>query len=1221
MRARGFVRSSILASVVSCVVVGVATLAAGVPVAGAAPVCKERDDCKRACGDGGGPTLECTRYADLLAAGKGGEPERAEALALYRRACGARDGDPAACLAGARLAGEGRMLEVDRDPALQRSLLQLGVGLAAPRCAAGDGGACGLTAELIQSEVAAGVADAAQLTDAVARAERGCTLRDFPSCLMIDRQALAWQEKDVIDAAAGARLKTLAESGIVAACTVAHLGEACELAAQRELKGGRGAELLAASRKSCAEGDDVGCIAEVRLTIDELEHTDDVAALKKMVDLAIKACETADDPACHEIHDLKLNGMEDVSLAPDPRGGRAYVERRCQRGDVGACELAGLLYLGAAQYPDLDADPAKARFYGTRVCMLSSPTDECPLCNLDPDAPVCQLRATWAAHQRCAAGSLDACEDSGRRFRDGAGVDADGTRAARYYRRSCAGARKTACAALDELCLADGTVDRELCVQSLIHTDLFYEAEWQFRATGSAQLMGKPEGGAGAAVAVAVASAPGAGGAGVSLSRGHLDADLVVSVVLDRARQAAIRLVVDELTRARKGARAQYLKDLLSQGARLLADPSTLRREKFADLAMTVVRAFIAANLIDTIYPDADAVFDAPVIGAQVKAAGTALGQRPGGPIAPALRTFLVDLAYVRLGDTHLFARAGDGDAADEPAAAPCPWPNGPGVEVCAALAPADKALAALKLDRVLEGVRLAKALRAAGTIDLRRLIDAVARSRSIADLGGTPGLVLAQWRSELIDGTRAKIQLVRSQLADLKVLTRMSVYAEGGADLATLATRLAGARAFMDGPAARLALRSEDRQRFTTLFDVIDAGANAGLAGGTVLAEVRAKASAALKAWGARDLVELLDRLAQLEKTASAVTPALEKLERSIYAIETIMARFGHDGVRSLDLAEVPLYAMGELRDAYVDAVGALSALDVQLRQLFPGTDGAQLEFARSAAIRLLGLLDLLERVARTSRLQETVGDVVSALRLLGSHRHGEFTAPLFDVVDPVLDAIKTHEPMSVELLFAVISRVRLDSLIESLQGGGRACARDASVDCWTVKIIHALQESVERDGDLIRVDGGKFAQRLAAHGDDFRRRHKWRGIFHLTVGVGAMASTPPGEAERRNVPVIAEQVGFAWASPSVWNDRLTFKVGAAASGVLYRALLDSNESNAIMLHPALFAVDVYDIVELYVSPATLLVYPPDEDRGTQLRWGVSAGLSVPLSAYLERL
>ena len=41
--------------------------------------------------------------------------------------------------------------------------------------------------------------------------------------------------------------------------------------------------------------------------------------------------------------------------------------------------------------------------------------------------------------------------------------------------------------------------------------------------------------------------------------RGKLDADLVVDVVLDRARQAAIKLVVSELLRAQKRAGYRYL--------------------------------------------------------------------------------------------------------------------------------------------------------------------------------------------------------------------------------------------------------------------------------------------------------------------------------------------------------------------------------------------------------------------------------------------------------------------------------------------------------------------------------------------------------------------------------------------------------------------------------------------------------------------------------------
>ena len=77
----------------------------------------------------------------------------------------------------------------------------------------------------------------------------------------------------------------------------------------------------------------------------------------------------------------------------------------------------------------------------------------------------------------------------------------------------------------------------------------------------------------------------------------------------------------------------------------------------------------------------------------------------------------------------------------------------------------------------------------------------------------------------------------------------------------------------------------------------------------------------------------------------------------------------------------------------------------------------------------------------------------------------------------------------------------------------------------------------------------------------------------------------------------------------------------GAAASGLLYRAVLDSEESDAIMVHPILFAMDFGELVEAYVSPAMVLVYPPNDTRDTKLRWAIGAGLSVPLGAYLERL
>ena len=267
------------------------------------------------------------------------------------------------------------------------------------------------------------------------------------------------------------------------------------------------------------------------------------------------------------------------------------------------------------------------------------------------------------------------------------------------------------------------------------------------------------------------------------------------------------------------------------------------------------------------------------------------------------------------------------------------------------------------------------------------------------------------------------------------------------------------------------------------------------------------------------------------------------------------------------------------------------------------------------------------MERVARTARLNQTCGDVINALRMLGSFRDKEFTAPLFDVMDPVLHAVKTHEPMDVDLLFTVISKVRLDSLLTNLAAEGtNLCANGRGAECWTFKVVHSLQEAIQRDGGAIHIDGGQFAKRLASHGDDFRRKHKWRGYFHLTVGLGGLLSTnPPVVGDERMsegsriVPLIGEQIGFGWASPTFYHDTFTFKFGGYGSGILYRAALDSSESNAIMAS-TFVALDLYDLVELYAGPM-MLFYPPVGDKGAAVRFGVSAGLTVPLNAYLEKL
>ncbi|MBL0215380.1 MAG: hypothetical protein IPQ07_16030 [Myxococcales bacterium] len=496
------------------------------------------------------------------------------------------------------------------------------------------------------------------------------------------------------------------------------------------------------------------------------------------------------------------------------------------------------------------------------------------------------------------------------------------------------------------------------------------------------------------------------------------------------------------------------------------------------------------------------------------------------------LHGYLVDVAYYWLGETRLFGRVG----ADPARSLECPWKTGQGAILCTQLAERATAERVIGVDKMLDGLRLCKALRDGGFDDLRRLIEASSRSRTIADFGSTAGLTLEQWRVRLVDGTRRRIDGVRGGLVDFRTLMRASAFTDSGLDLPTLTARARGAREALNSPAVRLVIGSESSGHLMRIVAMIeratrDAEADDGDpllpdtggpqvgpatkpatpppappkgkgkpkkatknvdeapvlsvgidAGALILARLRRDATTVIAGWETRDMIELDKRIDQINVRLDAVSPVVDRLEASIADITSLFGRFpSPDGTASLDVGNLPLYATPDLARELRAASKALVALDDGLRSLFPGEVNAQVRFARSATVRLVGFLDLMERVARSSRLTQKTGDVIGALRMLGTFRVGVFDAPLYDVLEPVLDSLKTHEPMDLELLYAVIAHVRLDTLIGALQGRGNPCAHEGSVDCWTTRLIHALQESVEHEGGGIRIDGGKFAQRLA--------------------------------------------------------------------------------------------------------------------------------------------
>ncbi len=1136
-----------------------------------------------------------------------------------------------ACRAAANLHHTGWLFEIERDPTQVKAAADGAWLLAVPRCVAADTSGCAVASWAASERQVPGQPTPAD-GDPIKLAELGCTTgRQAASCVQL--RDLAYRSGTDAETV---RLRSAANAGFVAACTKDGNLFACS-----KVVSGTAAEdaaVQAALDKQCKQGNKFACgIAAQRTLTDSYRDADKrIAAFKALVD----SCSGEAHALCTAVAEPLALGDKRFTSTADPAAGLAIADQRCTAGDADGCRVAARLR--GAKGPEALRDATKARNLSDRACVLTNPLAPCAECRQDETLPICRLRIAHREHLSCTAGSgVGACERVAVRFQQGDGVRADIPVAAGYLRRGCDGAEKTACVALDEVCTANPDLPVDVCAQALIHNDLFYEAEYQLGAGGEVDLVDADKNDPSARTPGTVTIGDVASQVPTSIRRGSLDADLVVDVVLDRARQAAIKLVVNELLSAEQKARYRYLRDLLEQGARLLADPSTLRREKFQDLGMTVVRAFVASNLVEGLYPTNTELRKAPIIGATIVAGADVFGARPGKPLDGYMHGFLVDVAYYWLGQTRLF-----GQPSQMTAQPPlCPWTAGPGLELCTLLAERANAERTIGVDKVLDGLRLAKALHEGGFDDLRRLIEAASRSRTIADLNSTPGLNLNSWQTHLVTGSRTRLDSLRENLASLRTLSRASAYTEAGLDLALLKQAAAGARTAIDSPAIRIALGRQHMEHVLRIIRLIEradrevaadaAAAPAGsLSGGgapggldlpsLVLAKLRKDVTLGLQAWGARDIAELAKKITQMEQTLDGLLPALDRLETSIADLRALLARYPTpDGKRSLDVGIIPLYATGDLVRELRVAQRALTAVDDGLHTIFPGEVQAPVRFARSATVRLVGFLDLMQRVARSSALTSRLGEVVAALRLLGTYRVGVFDAPLYDVLEPVIDSIRTHEPMSLDLLFAVIGKVRIDTLIGSLQGKGNACKHENSVDCWTTKLIHALQESVQRDGNELRVDGGKFAERLAQHGDDFRKRHTWRGYLHLTVGVGALHSDALGDAdsERRTVPLISEQVGLGFASPSFGGDRFSFKFGAAASGLLYRAVLDSAESKAVMIHPLFFAIDIGELIEIYASPAMLMLYSPEDGRDGKIRWGASVGVNVPLTAYLERL
>lgn len=370
------------------------------------------------------------------------------------------------------------------------------------------------------------------------------------------------------------------------------------------------------------------------------------------------------------------------------------------------------------------------------------------------------------------------------------------------------------------------------------------------------------------------------------------------------------------------------------------------------------------------------------------------------------------------------------------------------------------------------------------------------------------------------------------------------------------------------------------------------------------------------------------IDVLQPLVNASNDLRTSIQELHRAI----PDLARASTYGNPGLNLGSIALDHVTEIVRTFqvlaasierVRAAAESGAVASMLRSLpdAPAMSDRMLALRRAVAgvSRMLRVLAVLDIEALRDRAIGSVGDAFGALRNLGG--------PVLARLGPILSIIPLDRQLTIETMLVMLEHITPEDIIVALgvaPARGNWCQEnERSLACWLQRIVGVLREVTDVQELRVTVDSNRLVRTLGALGDDFRRRREWRAYFHLTIGLGEMFSIVPngmGGVTTGFVPLMAEQVGIGVASPSFARDRLAFRAGLFGSGLLYRAVLDSRESDAFFFGGFL-ALDLYELLEVSLAPS-ILVYPPGTGPMTQpYSFGISAMASVPLGDYLSRL
>ncbi|MEM9190849.1 MAG: hypothetical protein AAGF12_16815 [Myxococcota bacterium] len=635
---------------------------------------------------------------------------------------------------------------------------------------------------------------------------------------------------------------------------------------------------------------------------------------------------------------------------------------------------------------------------------------------------------------------------------------------------------------------------------------------------------------------------------------------------------------------------------------------------------------------------------------------------------ATLVHLYLLDLAYWRFGQTGFFAEY-------NPEPPSCPFRFGePGNELCQILASgvSDRDREAridwvLNLDVVLDGLQMARSLqplwRGEGT-GIRGFLRVLLDSSDLGAFGGTPGLKPSDW-ANAVAMLQYLEELERLAAAWTKTL-EVKAAIEAGTDSAQMLISLRGdLEAVQQGmfggegvcAAAGDGVLQVCRASFRRWLEraIQNLGPRGAAGEADVARDKLPPIDDELVGWLDGVVASMADLGRALgDEAGSALRDVIRVPDGEVLTLATLRGALGES---TADLTErlfgtagyqgVPLRIdalsfedLGRIVVSLNKTSVLLKATFRLLRVLPPGVMswrewnvGASVVFASNAVLGADRLLRLLRSVnlhsARESGLT-SIGNALRGLEALGIKvGDDQVRSRVLEIVSPVLGRITSGQGATIGIMFELAAQIREEDVLAALGFNRRvlnACGEQPdSLGCWTVRIVQSLREAMRISNGSISIDGSVFRSTLAGLGDDFRAKHQWRVYFHLTVGLGEMMTftEAPGEAPGtvdgfRLQPIINEQIGIGVASPSFWGDNFNFRVGAFASGILYRAVLDSAESEAVIFG-GFAALDLYQLLEIYIAPSALFF--PEVDEGSPVRFGLAIGAQVPLGDYLSRL